>query len=552
MKSTEYADILLPGIDKNIDYYEKLYPKRNLGNDSMVTRFAPSPTGFVHMGSLYASFISSVFAKQSNGIFYLRIEDTDKKREIENGIEGIINDLSYFDIIPDEGPANGGIYGPYIQSERKEIYQTFAKHLIKNDLAYPCFCSEEENNETRKIQERKKDRLGYYGEFAKCRNLSKEEVLDRIKDNKKYVIRLKSPGDFNNKVVCHDLIKGEITFPENDQDIVMLKSDGLPTYHFAHLVDDHLMRTTHVIRGDEWLSSIPIHLQLYSVFGYEHLKYVHLAPIVKMDGNSKRKLSKRHDPECAISFYHEKGFPKEVIKLYLATLINAGFEDWYTNNPQGNITDYKFLFENMSRGGSLFDLEKIISISRTYFSRLSAEEVYDGTLEYADKYNPSFALILKNQKEYAISVLNIERNNVKPRKDIATYSDVYNETWYMYDELFYNQDKKLYSDIDESRQFDVNLLNNYIDNFFTESDEKQQWYDYISEFAITYGYAPSRSELKENPEKYKGFVGDICEMLRFAITSKTMTPDLYEIMKILGKERLKKRIENFGNFLNKD
>ena len=368
MTNKDLADLIFPNITKTIADYEKIYPERNLPKGAMVTRFAPSPTGFVHMGSLLASFISSKAAKDTNGVFYLRIEDTDQKREVPNGIEGIVKDLQDFKIDINEGALSRekeiGAYGPYIQSQRKEIYQAFIKHLLEEGLAYPCFCTEEQIQETRHMQEATKARIGYYGRYAVCRNIKIEDAYNRIKNGEKYIIRLKSPGNFEKKVVVNDLVKGRIEFPENDLDIVIMKSDGLPTYHFAHLVDDHLMRTTHITRGDEWVSSLPIHVQLFKIFGFEIPQYAHLSPIQKQDGDIKRKLSKRKDREAAMSYYTELGIPVEAVHLYLMTIANTNFEQWYDQNKDKSIDDFKFDFKKISSSGSLFDVEKLINISR--------------------------------------------------------------------------------------------------------------------------------------------------------------------------------------------
>ena len=520
-----------------------MYTKRNLDDKAIVTRYAPSPTGFVHMGALFAAFIERKFAKQTNGVFYLRIEDTDQKREVENGVIGIINDLKNYGISIDEGMTSEtewiGEYGPYIQSERKEIYQTFVKHLIINDLAYPCFCTEEDVENIRKEQETIKDRIGYYGKWARDRYLSKEEVIKKINNGEKYVIRLKSPGKFENKVVYDDLVKGKLELPENDLDIVIIKGDGLPTYHFAHLVDDYLMGTTHVIRGDEWLSSVPIHLQLFKIFGFKAPKYAHIAPLLKEENGNRRKLSKRKDPEAAISFYHEKGIPTEAVLLYLCTVANSNFEMWYLQNKDKTVDDFTMDFKKISSSGSLYDVEKLLNISRNYISLLKAREVYDKTLEYSKKYDEELYNLLTKYEEYSINVLNIEREQKKPRKDLAMFSDVKKENWYMYDELFndlqYNWDN--IKDINEIK----NILNLYIDKYYDENDDKETWFNKIKDLSNELGYAKEVKEYKENPNNYKGHVGDISMVLRVALTTKTMTPDLYEIMKLLGKERIKER-----------
>ena len=546
MTNKELANLIFPHITKTVDDYEKMYPMRNLKDGAIVTRYAPSPTGFIHIGALLASFTGSTFARQTDGVFYLRIEDTDTKRTIDNGISEIINGLREFSVTFDEGPINEneeiGNYGPYVQSQRKEIYQAFAKHLIEEGKAYPCFCSEEEISEIRKNQERNKGRIGYYGRYAKCRDLSNEERAKRIKNNEPFIIRLRSNGDYNRKIICHDEIRGDIAFPENDLDIVINKKDGLPTYHFAHLVDDHLMRTTHVIRADEWISSLPLHYQLFQMFGFDIPKYAHISPLAKIDEETGgvRKLSKRKDPECAMSYYHKLGIPYEAVRLYLATITSSGFEEWYLHNPDGKIEDYKFEFKKMSKSAGLFDLEKLNNISKNYISRLSASDLYDRVSMYLKQYDHDFYEIFVKDKEYSISILNIERCQKKPRKDIGVYSDVKKEMWYMYDELFtnlnYSFDK--ISDKEEIR----NILNTYISKYYNESDDKDTWFSKIKALCDFLGYASDMKEYRNNPDSYKGSVADVSMVIRVALTTKTMTPDLYEIMKILGKDKIEHRI----------
>ena len=542
----EYADILLPNIDKTIEDYKKIYPNRNLSEGAIVTRYAPSPTGYVHMGALYSAFIASKMAKQSNGIFFLRIEDTDKKREIENGVTGIIKDLKNYGIKIDEGMISEtewiGEYGPYIQSQRKEIYQTFAKHLIMNDLAYPCFCTEEDLENIRKEQESIKDRIGYYGKWARDRYLSHEEVIKKINNGEKYVIRLKSPGKFENKIVYDDLVKGKLELPENDMDIIIIKGDGLPTYHFAHLVDDYLMKTTHVIRGDEWLSSVPIHLQLFKVFGFKPPKYAHISPLLKDDNGTRRKLSKRKDPEAAISYYHEKGIPTEAILLYLCTVANSNFEMWYLQNKDKTIDDFKLEFKKISASGSLFDVDKLLNISKNYISLLSAVDVYNKTLEYSEIYDKELFDLLTKYKDYSINVMNIEREQKKPRKDLAMFSDYKKQNWYMYDELFNNLNYE-WQNITDKKEI-KHILNLYISKY-NVNDNKDTWFNKMKEVCDELNYASDMKKYKENPNNYKGNIADISNVLRIALTTKAMTPDLYEIMKLLGKEKIEKRFNLF-------
>lgn len=546
MTNKEYADILLPNVEKTFDDYKKIYPKRNLPKEAIVTRYAPSPTGYVHMGALFSAFIASKMAKQTNGVFFLRIEDTDKKREIADGVSGIIRDLKNYGITIDEGMISEtewiGDYGPYIQSKRKDIYQAFAKHLIINDLAYPCFCTEEELAYIRKEQEDLKERIGYYGKWAKDRYLSQDEVLDKIKNGQKYVIRLKSPGKFTDKVVYTDLVKGKLELPENDLDIIIIKGDGLPTYHFAHLVDDYLMGTTHIIRGDEWLSSVPIHLQLFQIFGFEPPKYAHIAPLLKEVNGNRRKLSKRKDPEAAISYYHEKGIPTEAILLYLCTVANSNFEMWYLQNKEKTIDDFSLDFKKISSSGSLFDVEKLLNISKNYISLLKASEVYEKTLEYSKHYDKELYDLLTQYKDYSIAVMNIEREQKKPRKDMAMFSDYKKENWYMYDELF--KDFEYQFDKITDRLEIKKILDLYITKYYDVSD-KETWFNKIKMLSEELGYAKEVREYKDNPDKYKGHVGDVSMVLRVVLTSKTMTPDLYEIMCLLGKNRIEKRFNMF-------
>ena len=544
MTNKDLANLIFPNITKTVDDYEREYPERDLPEGAIVTRFAPSPTGFVHMGSLLASFIESKAAKDTNGIFYLRIEDTDQKREVENGIEGIVTDLKNFKINIPEGALSRiesiGNYGPYIQSERKEIYHAFIKYLIENDMAYPCFCSEEKLEETRKMQEATKSRIGYYGRYAVCRHLKLDDAYNRIKNGEKFIIRLKSPGDFEKKVIVNDLVKGKIEFPENDLDIVIMKSDGLPTYHFAHLVDDHLMRTTHVIRGDEWVSSLPIHVQLFKMFGFEAPKYAHLTPIMKQEGETRRKLSKRKDPEAAMSYYAELGIPVEAVHLYLMTIANTNFEQWYDQNKDKSIDEFKFDFKKISSSGALFDLEKLINISRNYISYLKSEEVYDNVLVWSKEYDKEFYELLTKYKEYTIKVFSIERYQKKPRKDYESWSSIKKHIWYMYDELFTNlkYDWQGITDKDEIKK----ILEIYLNKYYNEKDDKDTWFNKIKELCDELGYASNMKDYKENPLNYKGSVADVSTVIRVSLTTSSMTPDLYEIMSLLGKERIKERI----------
>lgn len=548
MNYQELAELLFPHVDKTPEYYEKMFPLRDLKEGAIVTRFAPSPTGFMHLGNLYGAFINSCFAKD-DGVFYLRIEDTDSKREVEGAKEAILNALDYFQIDYSEGFQKGGSYGPYLQSERKEIYQTFAKDLVRRGLAYPCFCSSEKLEEIRKGQEYNKERLGYYGEYAMCRDLSMEEIKTHLEQGDPYVLRLHSQGDFTKTFVFHDCIKGKIVLPENDTDVVLLKQDGIPTYHFAHAVDDSLMHTTHVIRGDEWLSSVPLHLELFQAIGKVAPKYAHIAPLTKKENGNTRKLSKRKDPEAAVSYYREMGIPPEAVRLYMATLANTNFEEWYLANPDQNEKDFSFSFDHMPIGGTLVDMEKLHNISKTYLSTCSAEDIFTRSLTYFKEYDPLFAKTLEANKERVIAFLDIERHNERPRKDIISYKDVKYQSSYMIPTLFFQDEEETYQEV-EKKEYDLSLLEEYL-NVYSREDDDQEWYERMKSFAISHGYAGSTKEYKQNPDAFKGHIGDICETLRRAVTGRTRTPSLCQILKIMNQDEIKKRIRFFANWLEK-
>lgn len=535
----ELANLIFPNA-LEIDHYEKLYPKRDLSSEAVVTRFGPSPTGFVHMGSLYTAFLASSFAKQSNGVFYVRIEDTDQEREVEDGVKMIFSDLEDYEIEIDESINHGGNYGPYIQSERGEIYEAYAKYLIRKGLAYPCFMSSDELNETRKIQESTKERIGYYGRWATYRTLSPDLAIKYINEGKPYVIRLKSQGDFNKRHQYHDLIKGNVDVVENDLDIVLIKSDGLPTYHFAHVVDDHLMRTTHVIRGDEWLSSLPIHLEMFKLLNFDAPYYAHVAPLNKNDEGTVRKLSKRKDPEASVQYYHKEGVPVGAVKLYLSIIGNTNFEEWYLENSDKTYQDFTFSFDKMPIGGTLFDIEKLNSVNKIYFSKLKAQTIYDGALKYFKQYDLDFYEIFNTHQDLSIALLNIERNTERPRKDIANYADIKKEFWYMYNDL-YNLDTNKYND------HDLNLsgISEYFATVYNDSDTKEEWFNKLKEHCSKYNYAVDRKQYKANPDNYLGQVGDFATNLRIIVTTKTITPDLYELMGILKKDELIRRLEQY-------
>ena len=540
MDYKKLADLLYPNA-KDISYYENLYPERNLMEGAEVCRFAPSPTGRVHMGNLFASFVPEIIAHQTNGVFILRIEDTDQVRILPNGIELIYNDLKAYNYKIDESPLDGGAYGPYVQTERKEIYESYAKYLVSIGRAYPCFCSAEDLEAMRERQQTRKEQIGYYGHYAKCRNLSLEDVEKHLNNGDKFVLRLKSIGDPDKKFVFKDLVKGAIELPQNNIDQVLIKSDGIPPYAFAHVVDDHLMHTTIVTRDDSYISSVPYHLELWDAFGFKKPKFAHILPINIKDGNIIRKISKRKDPWAAISYHHENGIPVEAVKLYFATLMNSNFEGWLLQNPDKSYRDFKFTFDKMSKTGPLFDMEKLTNISKNYLSKLKASEVFELLDEWSKEYDPDFNKIINNHKDYTINVLNIEREQKKPRKDFAFYSEIKNHIWYMFDELFDNVAYDFgVNNIDEVKK----IINLYIDKYYDENDDKDTWFDKIKKLSEECGYSSDMKAYKENPDNFKGSVADISNIIRVALTTKTMTPDLYEIMHLLGKERIISRLNN--------
>ena len=545
MTNKDLADLIFPNLEHDVEYYEALYPERNLKEGEKVTRFAPSPTGYLHIGGFFQALIDYVLAKNSNGIFYLRNEDTDKAREVDTAVELIMKTLNQYGIVPDEYEYEGkivGEYGPYIQSERKEIYHAYIKRLIEIGRAYPCFCTREELNEMRQKQEERKKRTGYYGSYAKCRKLSIEEQIEKIKANTPYVIRFRSNGDFDNKIVFEDLVKGRLSLSENDIDDVIMKSDNmLPTYHFAHVVDDHLMHTTHVVRGEEWLPSVTKHIEMFKAFGFKPPKYIHTPLIIKRDGDSVRKISKRKDPEASMSYYTEKGYPEEAVIEALMTIINSNYEEWHTNNPDKTFRDFTFSPKKMSSSGALFDLEKLNNISRDVISKMTKEELLERSLNWANKFDEELKELIEKDKEYYMNIINIERCQKKPRKDYETYSDIKNYIWYMYDELFIKEDKTYEFngiDIEEVR----NVLKTYFDKYYDASFDKDTWFNKMKEAAEEMGYCANMKEYKLNPDNYKGSIADFSMIIRVALTTKTTTPDLYEIMKLLGRDRIKERI----------
>ena len=534
------AERLLPGEYPELSYYETLYPPRDLEKGAEVTRLAPSPTGFIHLGNLFAAIANERIAHQSGGILYLRIEDTDLKRKVDGAVEAVKNALRYFDIKFDEGAEIGGdeTYAPWYQRQRAEIYRAFVKHLIEEGRAYPCFCTEEELSALREEQTAKKEITGYYGKYAKCRNLTEEEIYKNLDEGKPFVIRLKSMGNPENKHKFHDEIKGDITVIENDQDVVILKSDGIPTYHFAHAIDDHFMRTTLVIRGEEWLASLPIHIELFGTLGFERPRYGHNCSLMKQDGSSRRKLSKRKDPELSLEFYRKEGYFARAVKVYMLTLLNSNFEEWYRKNPEAPLESFKFSAGKMSKSGTLFDLDKLNDISKDELSKLSAEEMFDFLKTWADEYDTDAqkGYFAGREKMLKVLTLCMGIGGKKRRKDFTTASQAMKFIQFFFERT--PQEDEYRVDGATKRAVLTAFLKT-----FDPADDGQTWFAKVKEAAAANGFAPEMKDYKANPEAYKGSVADVAEILRIATTGRANTPDLCTIQQILGEKETRARLE---------
>lgn len=545
MNLTDLSELLFPHITKTPEDYFKIYPKRNLPEGAKVTRFAPSPTGFLHIGGLFAALISERMAHQSGGVFILRIEDTDKKREVEDGVTGIIEGLNAFGIQIDEGfvakDKQVGEYGTYLQSERAEIYQAFAKDLVLKDLAYPCFCTEDEISSIREQQEKDKELPGYYGKYAKCRDLTFEQIKENIEKGMPYVLRLKSPGSADKRISFKDGIKGNIEMPENIVDVVVLKADGIPTYHFAHAVDDTLMGTTYVIRGDEWISSVPIHLQLFYCLGLKAPKYAHIAPIMKMEGDSKRKLSKRKDPEASVSFYTQEGYPKDGVMEYLLNLANSNFEDFKKQNPKASWQEFPLQMNKMSNSGCLFDLVKMNDMCKNLIALQSSEWVCENAMEWAKEFDKELFELLSKDKLYSTTLFSFDRNPEKPRKDIGKWNEVRDTFCYMFDELFAPE----YELPENLTKEDIKKIAEKYQTRFNPELDKNDWFNDLKDLAEEVGFAREVKEYKKNPDAFPGHVGDVSSVIRVAVTGRMKSPDLHGILVALGKDRVSDRIEKF-------
>ena len=549
MDCNRLSELLFPHIEKTPEDYEKMFPERNLAEGAMVTRLGPSPTGFIHLGNLYGAFVDERLAHQSGGTFYLRIEDTDNKRYVEGAVETIITSLKFFDINFDEGAlldGEKGDYGPYYQSCRGEIYQCFAKDLVRQGLAYPCFLTEDELAEIRSAQEAAKETTGIYGRYAeKSRNLSYEEIEENIKAGKPYVVRLKSSGnhDMPSEEIRHikveDAVRGTLSMPENNQDVIILKTTGIPTYHFAHVIDDHFMRTTHVVRGEEWLMSLPIHVELFEKLGFDMPVYCHTAQLLKLDNGNKRKLSKRKDPELSLDYYRQEGYHPQAVKEYLLTILNSNFEEWRMANPDAPIDDFTFTTEKMSSGGALFDLDKLNDVSKDVLVKIPAADLCTFMTEWAREFRPEILHLFEGNEEYITKILDLGRDGNKPRKDLICAKQIFDFISYFFDDYFRIEDTIPENVSDEDA---AEILRRYLESY-DHSDDQSQWFDKIRAIGTDMGYAAKPKDFKKNPDDYKGHVGHVSTVIRIAVMGRSQSPDIWEIQQILGESRTRERIE---------
>lgn len=548
MDTVKLADLLFPDVFDTPESLEKRFPSRELPEGAVVSRMAPSPTGFVHLGNLVQGLTSERMSHQSGGVLFLRVEDTDAKREVPGAVETLIESLKHYNINFDEGATidgDFGCYGPYRQQQRKDIYHVYAKKLVLEGKAYPCFCSEEELAENHQMQEELKENFGYYGKWAKWRDRSIEDIEEQLSLGNSWVLRFRSTGSIENKIKFTDLIKGNLEVTENDIDHVLLKSDGIPTYHFAHAVDDHLMRTTHVVRGDEWLSTLPFHLQLFSALGFRAPKYLHIGPLMKMDGESKRKLSKRKDPELALTYYQEKGFPTESVYEYILTVLNSNFEDWRRANPDASADDFKFSYKKMNPAGSLFDYDKLYDVSKNTIARMSADKVFSLCSDWSKTFDPEFFAEFSKDSDFTIKILSIGRGGKKPRKDYGVWSEMKDYMGFFFDKYF--------TVIDEiPEMFDkedvIGIIDSFIDSY-NDQDDANAWFEKVKAIADSYGFASDMKAYKTSPESFKGSIADVSMFLRLAVTGKINSPDLYTVMSIIGKDKVIERLNNYKNSL---
>lgn len=544
--SQKLADLIFPETTFSIEELEAKYPPRKLPEGAWVTRVAPSPTGPMHLGTLYMSLICETFALQSNGVFFLRIEDTDREREVPGSREEIIRSLARFGIVPSEGslPQNGelGDYGPYTQTAREAIYKIYVKKLIEEGRAYPCFATHDELEALHKDQEEKKVQPGYYGAWAPWRDRHEAEVVAKIEAGEKYVIRFRADEKTDETFVHHDLVKGDVSMPKNFIDFVLLKSDGIPTYHLAHAVDDHLMRVTHVVRGDEWLSSVPVHYALFQSLGFDIPKYAHIAPIMKLADGGRRKLSKRKDPEANVIFYEKEGYPHEAVLEYLLNIADSRFEDWRKANPTEARTAFTLDISRFEKSGALLDTDKMKDVAKNYIAGLSGEDVYVAAKSWADDNDAELTGLLGTHEMYAKRIFGIERGGEKPRKDLALFSEVREKFGYFFDELFTLPDWNAFESVFSRDEISVILPKAY--TIFTDATDKDDWFEKLKVLGTEYSLATGTKEFKTSPDSFRGQVGDLAKVLRYALTGRTQTPDLYEMMSVMGKERVEKRLSD--------
>ena len=542
------ADLLFPNVTDTPEMLEERFPLRNAPEGAVITRMAPSPTGFVHLGNLVQGLTSERMAHQSGGVLFLRVEDTDAKREVPGAVEVLIDTLKHYGIQFDEGATHdgdAGLYGPYRQRQRAGIYHVYAKKLVSEGQAYPCFCTEEQLAAMREMQEANKENTGYYGKYAMWRDRSLEEIQAELDAGHSWVLRFKSTGSIENQFKFDDLVKGKLTITENVVDHVLLKSDGIPTYHFAHAVDDHLMRTTHVVRGDEWLPTLPFHIQLFKALGFKLPKYVHIGPLMKMDGTSKRKLSKRKDPELALTFYKAEGFPVKAVYEYIMTILNSNFEDWRRANPDAPAEEFKFSPKKLNPAGSLFDYAKLTDVSKNVISKMTAEEVCQLLTEWAIEFDPEFGAKLSADPAFATQILAIGRGGKKPRKDLAVWKDAKEYMGFFYDEFLTAPvfDEKF------DKAVVIDALNRFLEKFDI-GDDSNIWFEKVKQITTDMGFTTDMKAYKADPAAYPGTVADISTFVRQAVTGKTNSPDLYTVMQILGYERTVERIKNTIASLN--
>lgn len=541
MDYNQLAELLFPHITKTPEYYEELYPERDLPEGAKVTRIGPSPTGFVHLGNLYNAIIGERLAHQSNGVFFLRVEDTDAKREVEGAVELVISAMDYFGITFDEGATvdgDNGKYGPYRQRQRKDIYQCFAKELVKMGLAYPCFCTEERLAEMRETQIAGKENFGYYGKWALCRDLGYDEIKARIDAGEEYVLRFRSNGDINNSVELFDGIRGMLKLQENYQDFVLLKSDGIPTYHFAHVVDDHLMRTTHVVRGEEWLSTAPMHAQLFDTLGWTRPVYCHTPVLMKMDGETKRKLSKRKDPELGLNYYRQGGYVPEAVWEYLMTVLNSNYEQWRQDNPTADLNEFLFTLEKMGTSGALFDMMKFDNVSQETLLRIPASEIYDKMSAWLLENDKDFYELFTADRAYSERIIDVGRTGDRPRKDLTNWNQAREFLSFYFDKSFKMEQPFPENVSDDDR---AEILKRYLETY-DHSDDNSAWFQKVRDIAESMQYALKPKDYKKNPELYKGSITDVSNVIRVAVVGRTNSPDLWEINHIIGEESMRNRI----------